>query len=198
MDNQQNPIDSTPQPQAPVENNQPITDTYQPPQFGGQAPVAPQQPTEANQTPQFGGGMPGAQQPNFAQQQQPPFQPPAQQAPGFYPPQGQPTYPGANPYMSPEYIDAKKKSTTALVLGIVSLVIGLFFSYFLVTAIIGIGLGVVGIVLGSQARKNLPSELSGQATAGLVMSVIGTIWNAIVFLGCILFFGALGSSSYYW
>lgn len=67
-------------------------------------------------------------------------------------------------------------AVAALVLGIVSIVfsfIGLFW--------LGVILGIVGIVLGVVARKNAPS---GMATAGLVVSIIGTVLCAIIFVAC--------------
>lgn len=67
----------------------------------------------------------------------------------------------------------------ALVLGLVSIVISLFFSY---VGWVGIILGIIGIVLAAVARKN---GKGGIATAGLVLSIIGTVLSAILYLACV-------------
>ena len=53
-------------------------------------------------------------------------------------------------------------------------------------------LGVVGIILSSLARKKQPS---GVATAGLVLSIIGTILSLITFIACALCVGAIGAGA---
>ena len=70
----------------------------------------------------------------------------------------------------------------SLVLGIISIVfsvIGLNF--------FGILIGIVGIILGVSARKNTPS---GMATAGFVLSIIGTVLCSLVFIACAACIGA--------
>jgi heme/copper-type cytochrome/quinol oxidase subunit 1 len=71
----------------------------------------------------------------------------------------------------------------ALVLGIVSIV----FCFTGGLAFIAPILGVVGIVLGVIARKNAKTtkEPTGAATAGLVMSIIGVVLGAIIWIACI-------------
>ena len=68
----------------------------------------------------------------------------------------------------------------ALILGIVSVVIGCFFSYM---GWIGIICGVLGIIFAAVAKKN-PDTNNGVATAGLVLSIIGTVLSLILFLAC--------------
>jgi len=79
------------------------------------------------------------------------------------------------------------KAIASLVLGIISLVC-VFFGY---GALLGIILGIVGIVLGSMAKKETPS---GMATAGIVMSIIAIVLCAITFLACVACVGALASA----
>lgn len=66
----------------------------------------------------------------------------------------------------------------SLIFGIVSIVLSFFgpFSW------IGIILGVVGIILGAISRKKTQS---GVATAGMVLSIIGTVLCAILYLACV-------------
>jgi membrane-bound ClpP family serine protease len=64
-----------------------------------------------------------------------------------------------------------KMAVASLVLGIISLVIGIFSAGSL--GWLGAILAVVGIILGALGRKN--PEKKGMATAGLVCSIIGVI-----------------------
>ncbi len=75
----------------------------------------------------------------------------------------------------------------SLVLGIVSIVFSFIALYW-----IGIIVGIVGIVLGVMAKKKNPS---GMATAGLVLSIIGTALCALVFIACAACFSAIGSAA---
>ena len=78
----------------------------------------------------------------------------------------------------------------SLVLGIIALVIGVFFSAGL--GWLGAILGIVGIILGALARKKTP-EKKGVATEGLVMSLIGLILSVILWIACLACIGAAGS-----
>ena len=64
-----------------------------------------------------------------------------------------------------------KMAVASLVLGIISLVIGIFSAGSL--GWLGAILAGVGIILGALGRKN--PEKKGMATAGLVCSIIGVI-----------------------
>ena len=79
----------------------------------------------------------------------------------------------------------------ALVLGIISIVIGVFSAGSLGWA--GAILGIVGIILGVLGRKN--PEKSGIATAGMVCSIIGTILCLLLYIACIACVGGLASLS---
>lgn len=83
------------------------------------------------------------------------------------------------------------KAIASLVLGILAAVC-VFFGY---GALLGIVLGVVGLILGIQAKKAAPS---GMATAGVVLSIISIAICAIGFIACVACvasLGALGSVS---
>lgn len=79
-------------------------------------------------------------------------------------------------------------AVASLVLGIVAIV----FSFIGLSIPFGLIIGIVGIVLGVMAKKKNPS---GMATAGLVLSIIGTILCAIIFIACAACMGAIGSAA---
>ena len=68
---------------------------------------------------------------------------------------------------------------TALVLGIVSIVL----SFIPAIQIVGAIAGVIGIILAALAKKNNP-DAGGLATAGLVLSIIGLVLSLLFFLFC--------------
>ena len=77
-------------------------------------------------------------------------------------------------------------AVASLVLGIISIVIGLFVSAW---GWAGAIIGIIGIILGVQGRKD--PEKKGLATAGLVCSIIGTVLCVLFFLACAACLGAL-------
>jgi hypothetical protein len=70
------------------------------------------------------------------------------------------------------------KAVAALVLGILSIV----FCWIMWIDLIGIILGIIGLVLGIMAKKEMPS---GMATAGIVLGIVGISLGAISFLSCL-------------
>lgn len=68
----------------------------------------------------------------------------------------------------------------SLVLGIISLVCGLFLTGF---QWIGAIVGLVGIILGAAGKKN--PENKGIATAGMVCSIIGFVLCVILYVACV-------------
>lgn len=76
----------------------------------------------------------------------------------------------------------------SLVLGLVAIV----FSFIGLSIPFGLIIGIVGIILGVMAKKKNPC---GMATAGLVLSIIGTVLCAIVFIACMACVGAIGSAA---
>lgn len=77
----------------------------------------------------------------------------------------------------------------ALVLGILSIVFAVFGSGL---QWIGAMVGIVGIILGIQGKKD--PEKAGMAKAGLICSVIGTVLSLVMFIACVACVGILGSS----
>ncbi|MEA4853113.1 MAG: hypothetical protein VB082_02420 [Christensenella sp.] len=76
----------------------------------------------------------------------------------------------------------------ALILGIVSLVCAFLFWP------VGLICGIVGLILGSKARKSAPG---GMATAGFVLSIIGLILSVvllIVIMSCMAVVGGMALS----
>lgn len=123
------------------------------------------------------------QQPVYTQPQQPIYQQPIYQQPMYNQP-----------------VQKNSYATAGMVLGIVSvsaIIIGLFvFGGFFYT--VSLICGIVGIVLSAKGRKS-PID-SGQATAGLVLSIVGTSISGIglacvacacATIGCV---GAVASS----
>jgi len=78
------------------------------------------------------------------------------------------------------------KAIASLVLGIVAVVLG-FFGY---VAIAGVACGIIGIILGVQAKKEIPEGApTGMAVAGLVLSIIGTVLSGILLIACVACIG---------
>ncbi len=80
------------------------------------------------------------------------------------------------------------KAIASLVLGIVSCVC-VFFGY---GALLGIILGIVGLILGINARKEEPS---GMATAGIVLCIIAVAVCALAFISCVACVGCLSAAA---
>lgn len=80
------------------------------------------------------------------------------------------------------------KAIASMVLGIIACVC-VFFGY---GAILGIVLGIVGLVMGINARKEQPS---GMATAGIVLSVIAIAICAVGFVACVACVGCISAAS---
>ena len=78
------------------------------------------------------------------------------------------------------------KAVASLVLGIISLIFVFFGTY----SFIGMILAVIGLVLGSNAKKEAPSSM---ATAGFVLSVISLALCALSFIACAICIGSLAS-----
>lgn len=69
----------------------------------------------------------------------------------------------------------KGKATGSMVCGICSLVLGF--------PLVGLILGIIGLILSSQAKGE--GYYGGMRTAGFVLSLIGLIFGGISLIGCI-------------
>ena len=77
-------------------------------------------------------------------------------------------------------------AAASLVLGLVSLVFGIWIPY------IGLPAGIVGIILAAVAKKK---GMKGPATGGLVVSIIGTVFSGIMWLACVACASAAAAST---
>ncbi|MDO4285398.1 MAG: hypothetical protein Q4C60_08685 [Eubacteriales bacterium] len=95
---------------------------------------------------------------------------------------------------APNSQPANSKSIAALVLGIVSCVF-ILFGY---GAIIGIICGVIGLIMGIDARKT--NKADNLAMLGIIFSSIGLGLCALVFLACVACVGVIGllGMPFYW
>ena len=85
--------------------------------------------------------------------------------------------------------NGKGKATASMVLGIISVVCW-FFGY---SALISVILGIIGLVMASGAKKL--GFNGGMRTAGFILSLIGLIGGAIIFVACVACVGVLGSAA---
>ncbi len=82
-------------------------------------------------------------------------------------------------------------AVASLVLGIISLVIGLFISS---AGWLGTIVAIVGIILGVVARKRMDDNYK-LATAGMVCSIIGLVLSLILYIACVACVGALAAAA---
>lgn len=80
------------------------------------------------------------------------------------------------------------KAIASLVLGIVGLVC-IFFGY---GALLGVICAIVGIILGTAAKKEDPNN--GMAKTGVILSIVALALCVITFLACVACVGSLASS----
>ena len=74
-------------------------------------------------------------------------------------------------------------ATGSLICGIISLVATVIFGWTTFLALAGMVVGIVGVVLAVNAKKQ--GYNGGMQTAGLVLSIIGAALSAVVFVACI-------------
>lgn len=84
-------------------------------------------------------------------------------------------------------VPGKGAATASLVLGIIA-VICWFFGY---SSILSVILGIIGIVLASNSKKE--GFDGGIRTAGFVLSLIGLIGGAFFFIACVACIGLFSS-----
>ncbi|MBQ5503477.1 MAG: hypothetical protein IIT95_00090 [Oscillospiraceae bacterium] len=81
----------------------------------------------------------------------------------------------------------------SLVLGIVGIALpAALASKSVIWAVLGLVLCIVGIVLGAKARKD-PSQNKGVATAGMIVSIVGTVYCAYMVIWVIACYAAAQS-----
>lgn len=90
--------------------------------------------------------------------------------------------------MNNQNVPGKGAAIGSLVCGIVSIV----FWFFGITSILSLILGIVGLILSSSAKKAGYNE--GLRTAGFVLSLLGTIFGALIFVSCVACAGCLGTA----
>lgn len=158
-----------------------------------------QGPVPQNNSPQYSYHAPQSYQPQNNYQPQGAYQKPGpytQTQNGYrpqysaqqvnYPPQN--TYYPQNQY-APQYqnysqVPSSGKATASLVLGIISLVL----SWIAFANVLSIICGIIGVVLGAGARKELPPYGGrGTATAGMVCSIIALVISVLMLASFIIF-----------
>ena len=85
-------------------------------------------------------------------------------------------------------VPGKNAAIGSLVCGIISIIL----SFFSISSIVGLILGIVGLVLASNSKKAGFNE--GLRTGGFVVSLIGVILSAIFFVSCVACVGCLGAA----
>ena len=88
--------------------------------------------------------------------------------------------------MENQTIPGKSAAIASMVCGIVSIV----FWFFGVTSILSLILGIVGLILSNNAKKQ--GFEGGILTAGFVLSIIGTVFGALIFISCVACASLLG------
>lgn len=90
------------------------------------------------------------------------------------------------------------KAVASLVLGIIAAVF-MFFSGTIVLGFVSIILAVIGLVLGVQARREMPQgtagmATAGMATAGMVLSIVVLALTVVIMVGCVACVGLIASA----
>ncbi len=88
-------------------------------------------------------------------------------------------------------VPGKNAAIASLVLGIIAVVFWFFGTFTVVLPFFSIVLGIVGLILAGRAKKAGYTE--SIRTAGFVLSLLGLIVGAIVFVSCLACFGAVST-----
>lgn len=119
---------------------------------------------------------------------------PTEQPSPYAPPVPHQPY-GAQPCYGAAFGATHQRATTALVLGIISVVAPFLGCIFFPTGIVSVATGIPAIVIGSRAMREIdqsPTHYTnrGSAVGGLVLGIIGTTLGALSSLLIIWFIGA--------
>ena len=99
----------------------------------------------------------------------------------------------SQPYPQNPQQPTNGKAVASLVLGIISAVF-MFFSGTIVLGFVSIILAVIGLVLGVQARREMPQGTTGMATAGMVLSIVVLALTVIIMVDCAACVGLIASA----
>lgn len=99
----------------------------------------------------------------------------------------------SQPYPQNPQQPTNGKAVASLVLGIIAAVF-MFFSGTIVLGFVSIILAVIGLVLGVQARREMPQGTAGMATAGMVLSIVVLALTVIIMVGCAACVGLIASA----
>lgn len=99
----------------------------------------------------------------------------------------------SQPYPQNPQQPTNGKAVASLVLGIIAAVF-MFFSGTIVLGFVSIILAVIGLVLGVQARREMPQGTAGMATAGMVLSIVVLALTVIIMVGCAACVGLIAST----
>jgi len=105
------------------------------------------------------------------QQPQPPYQ---QYQTTYQQPQDQQLSPYTPVQYGAYYVPGSGLGTASLVCGILSLIL----------PFVSLILGIIAIATGGSAKKK--GYMGGKATAGIVMGIIGTAWNALLLFSSLI------------
>ncbi len=189
--------------QGPDEHDETLPITHRP--YGDRSddgPASPSGPHDGPQWPSYepsAGSEPTPGQPTGSAPPPPYGQPPPPyaQAPYGQPPYGQPGY-GQPGYGQPMgYAQQHGGATTSLVLGIISLV-SVVLTPFCCITLPGVLTAPFAIYMGSSARKQIdqnPQAYSnrGNAVAGFITGIIGTVLGLLVIVGFVVLIIAIGT-----
>ena len=96
----------------------------------------------------------------------------------------------------PKMPDGKAFSVAALVLGICSAAFSMILAWSFPVSLLFLACGIAGIILGVMGRKKSTAcygKPSGVATAGFVLSIIGTSISALFILSCLACAACIGA-----
>ncbi|MBQ3792611.1 MAG: hypothetical protein II797_05880 [Clostridia bacterium] len=92
-------------------------------------------------------------------------------------------------YPAPKRSDGAGFSIAGLVLGILATIVAWFYMYNIIAIVMGI-LGIIFAAVGRKKAKEAGAS-TGLGTAGLVLSIIGTVLAVVGFFACTICIGCM-------